>query len=87
MSRPVRAGSETVQDIRAVPWQALRGRGDVGLIAVLTVAWIACTVLQLTHVICARFPVGALTLALIRTVWVSGTVWIGSALLRRGGVR
>ncbi len=87
MRRIVRLRPDGLPEITTVSASDLIVRGDVSLIAVLTTAWVACTVLQLTQVIDARAPLGTLTLVLIRTVWASGTAWIASTVLERGSLR
>ncbi len=87
MRRIVRLRSDGLPEITTISPSDLLGRGNVSLIAALTVAWVACTALQLTHVIDARAPLGALTLVLVRTVWASGTAWVASTVLERGSLR
>jgi hypothetical protein len=84
MRRIVRVRSDGVPEITGASFHDLVGRGDVSLLAALTVAWVACTALQLAHVISASVPLGALTLVLIRTLGASGSAWLATRLLRRG---
>jgi hypothetical protein len=72
-------------EIRTVSWREVLGRGDLGLIGGLAAAWAVGTALQRTALACPRLPTGALTLVLLRTIWVSGTAWLATALLGRVG--
>lgn len=82
MRRSVRLRSNGVPEITTTSVGDLLGRGDQGLIAALTVAWVACTALRSTHLIDARIPIGTLTLVLLRTLFASGTAWLATTLLR-----